>query len=326
MKFNRLIRKHLRPGEEDHPYTDDCLQQLIEYRALEADNQLNKQLLKELVLKYSAAERELVRLNNELLEKQQRLDQDLKAAAGIQRTLLPSKLPESNHLRAAWKFIPCEHIGGDIFNLFPLDEDHLAVYMIDVSGHGVPAALVTVSVSQALHPDGGYVLKKPSAPAVSRQIAAPRDVLSGLDEQYPIERFDMFFTMNYGIVNTREGILQYANAGHPPAILVHPAGGIEILEAKGPVIGMGGIPFEQQQTNIAPGDKVIFYTDGIIEYENAAQLFYGKERFYRLLEKSCREPLSTLMERIIESLRDFAEDTAPQDDISLLAFEYLGGT
>ena len=324
MKLRKLMGKHFESGEDGHIYPEVCLQELLEYRALETDSQLNKQLLKELVLKYSAAERELVRLNKELTEKQKRLDQDLKAAAGIQRTLLPSKLPETNNLQVAWKFLPCEQIGGDIFNLFPLDDDHIAIYVIDVSGHGVPAALVTVSVSQALLPDGGYVLRKDLPNESPSQIISPKDVLTALDEQYPIERFDMFFTMIYGVVNTREGYLLHANAGHPPALLLHSDGSLEMLQADGPIIGMGGVPFGEQRKKIDPGDKVIFYTDGIIEYENSSENFYGKERFYRLLEESSKEPLNILMDKIMESLLDFGENTPPKDDISLLAFEYMG--
>lgn len=325
MKLRKLIRQHFETGETGHIYPEDCLQKLIEYRALETDNEINRQLLKELVLKYSAAERELVRLNKELTEKQKRLNQDLKAAAGIQRTLLPDKLPETNELQVTWKFIPCQHIGGDIFNLFPLDDDHLAIYMIDVSGHGVPSALVTVSVSQALQPDGGYVLRKDQPNAEPIQIVSPKDVLSALDEQYPIERFDMFFTMVYGVVNTREGYLLYANAGHPPALLLHREGGMEILQTEGPIIGMGGVTFGEMRKQINRGDKVMFYTDGIIEYENASGALYGKERFYSLLEQSSKEPLNILAEKIMQALLDFGGNTPPNDDISLLAFEYMGG-
>lgn len=324
MKLKKLIRQHFEPGHAGHFYPEDCLQKLIEYRALETDNDINKQLLKELVLKYSAAERELVRLNQELTEKQQRLNQDLNAAAGIQRTLLPNKLPETNNLQVTWKFIPCQHIGGDIFNLFPLDDEHIAIYMIDVSGHGVPSALVTVSVSQALQPDGGFVIRRDPSNPEPVEIVSPKDVLSALDEQYPIERFDMFFTMVYGVVNTREGHLLYANAGHPPALLLHREGAMEILQTEGPIIGMGGVPFGEMRKQINRGDKVIFYTDGIIEYENASGALYGKERFYSLLEQSCKETLNILADRIMEALLEFGGNTPPQDDISLLAFEYMG--
>lgn len=307
-----------------HPHPQDCLAEMLEYRARETDNKLKKQLLKELVLQYSAAERELVRLNRELSAKQMRLDQDLRAAAGIQRTLLPGKLPEMEQLEVAWKFIPCELIGGDIFNLLPLGDDHFAMYMIDVSGHGAPSALVTVSVSQALHLDGGYVLKKQGNGPPTQQIVSPADLLTTLDEQYPMERFDMFFTIVYGIVDAKQGIFSYAKAGHPPPILLHPTDDLEVLEAAGPVIGMGGFAFEEKRQKIHRGDKVIFYTDGIIEYENRQGGFYGKERFLRLLQEVRDRPISAILDRVIESMFEFGKNNPPQDDISLLGFEYKG--
>lgn len=306
------------------PHSPDALAEMLQYRARETDNKLNKQLLKELVLKYSAAERELIRLNKELSAKQMRLDKDLRAAAGIQRTLLPGQLPEMGQLEVAWKFIPCELIGGDIFNLLPLDDHHLALYMIDVSGHGASSALVTVSVSQALHPDGGYVLKQLGGAPSRRQIVAPADLLASLDEQYPMERFDMFFTIVYGIVDVQEGTFCYAKAGHPPPILLHPMGDPEVLEAAGPIIGMGGFAFEEKEQKINRGDKVIFYTDGIIEYENRHGEFYGNERFLRLLKEVKAQPIGTILDRVIESMLTFGGDNPPQDDISLLGFEYQG--
>ncbi|MDY0042833.1 MAG: PP2C family protein-serine/threonine phosphatase [Desulforhabdus sp.] len=323
-KLNPLVKELFGPGNIGHLDPEVCMQKLLEYRAWETDNEINKQLLKQLVLKYSAAERELVRLNSELLDKQRRLDQDLKAAAGIQHALLPVTLPETNNLQVAWKFIPCEQIGGDIFNVFPLDSDHVALYMLDVSGHGVPSALVTVSVSQALQPDGGYVLKKHGSGQSVDRIVSPKELLAALDEQYPLERFDMFFSMIYGIVNIRQGYLIHANAGHPPAILLNPERGVEVIDADGPIIGMGGIPFEEARTEIARGDKVLFYTDGIIEYENPREGFYGKERFYDLLQESKRQPITAIMDKIIDSVLEFGDHTPPQDDISLLGFEYMG--
>jgi len=323
-KFNVLMKQYFRSDEAGRLDPEVCMLKLLEYRALETDNEINKQLLKQLVLKYSEAERELVRLNNELMEKQRRLDQDLKAAAGIQHTLLPDKLPATNSLQVAWKFIPCEQIGGDIFNLFPLDDAHVALYMLDVSGHGVPSALVTVSVSQALQPDGGYVLKKNDSNQSIDRIVSPKELLTALDEQYPLERFDMFFTLVYGIVNTREGYLLHGNAGHPPAIHVSPESGVEILEAEGPIIGMGGLPFGEERRPLVRGDKVIFYTDGIIEYEDPFGGFYGKERLYELLRESRRQPIKVIMDKIVDSLLDFGDHTPPQDDISLLGFEYMG--
>lgn len=96
-------------------------------------------------------------VNRELLEKQERLDEDLQAAAGIQRALLPYNLPHLPQVELAWKFAPSEFIGGDLFHAQPLGPDRLCLYMLDISGHGVPASLMTVSVHETLDPASGHV-------------------------------------------------------------------------------------------------------------------------------------------------------------------------
>ncbi len=257
------------PSSERNPCDLELRRELMEYRARDKDNELKRQLLKELILKYSQAERELVELNRKLTEKQHRLHQNLEAAAEIQKSLLPRHLSAIASLEISWKFLPCELIGGDIFNVVPLDEDHVGLYIIDVSGHGVPSALVTVSVSQALQPQSGYLMKTNEA-SVAREIMSPTHVLSALDAEFPMERFDMFFTMIYAVFNTRNGSFVYSRAGHPPAILLRRDGTFEFLQTGGPAVGCGWLgPFEEEQRELTRGDRLIFYSDGITEYENA---------------------------------------------------------
>jgi len=129
-------------------------------------------------------------LTKEVIEKQQHLDNDLKVAAGIQQSLLPSReVPGKSSLKWAWRFKPCDAIGGDIFNILRLDESHYAVYMLDVSGHGVPSALVTVSASQMLQPHTNILVRQDSEGS-GKEIIAPVDVVKRLDHEYPMERFD----------------------------------------------------------------------------------------------------------------------------------------
>jgi phosphoserine phosphatase RsbU/P len=302
----------------------DWLEQFLEFRAKESDQKLEKNLLKELVLKYSEAEQKLIKLNQKLTEKQRRIDQDLTVAAGIQQTLLPRKRHRSDWVDVEWKFIPCGHIGGDIFNVYPLDEDHLAFYMIDVSGHGVPSALVTVSVAQTLQPDSGYVLKKASSGRSAHEIVSPGEVLNTLDELYPLERFDMFFTIVYGVVNLKKKSLAYGRAGHPPPVLLHPRGEWELFNVGGPIIGMGGILFEEEEKSIEPGDKLIIYTDGIIEYENAGGDFFGMKGLCDVLQELGNRTIGITLDTIVESLMAYGDQAPPEDDVSLLGFEFKG--
>jgi phosphoserine phosphatase RsbU/P len=324
MAFMASSARRPPPSTERNPCDLELRRELMEYRAREKDSELKTQLLKELVLKYSQAERELVELNQKLTEKQNRLHQNLEAAAEIQKSLLPKHLSAIDSMEISWKFLPCELIGGDIFNIVPLDEDHVGLYIIDVSGHGVPSALVTVSVSQALQPQSGYLMKTNEG-AVAHEIMSPVHVLSALDAEFPMERFDMFFTMIYVVFNTRMGSFLYSRAGHPPAILLRRDGTFEFLQTGGPVIGCGWMgPFNEEQRDLARGDRLIFYSDGITEYENVSGDFYGSGRIRAFVESHREEPLPVLLDGLMASLLDFGDYGMPQDDISLLGIEYKG--
>jgi sigma-B regulation protein RsbU (phosphoserine phosphatase) len=260
-------------------------------------------------------------LMKDLLDKQKRLEEDLRAAAFIQETLLPANLPTWPSLEISWKFLPCELIGGDIFNVVPLDEAHVGFYMVDVSGHGVPSAMVTLSVSQLMSPDSGYLRKKISSPPYY-QIVPPGKVLQALDKEYPFERFNKFFTMVYLLLNIPQKKMTYSSAAHPPPLLLHRDGGLELLGKGGTIIGLNGIvPFDQEERELQPRDKVIIYTDGVVEYQNREEELFGPERLYDLARTLSKEPISKILDAIYEGLMDFGRQAKIQDDVSLLGIE-----
>ena len=289
------------------------------------DNALQKKLeLERANRALRRAEDELRGANQELRKKQGRLENDLKAAAGIQRSLLPRDVPATQALQVAWRFQPCELIGGDIFNMVRLDERHYAFYMLDVSGHGVPSALVTVSVSQALRAYADTLMTPASKEGPCREIVAPSEILDRLDREYPIERFDKFFTIVYLVVDIQKGTLRYSNAGHPWPLLLRADGSLEKLDRGGPLIGYGaGGPFEEEEKSLQPGDQVILYTDGVLEHESAQGNLYGQQRLQQALRRMAGLPLDTLLGGLMEDVMAFGQD-APRDDITLLGIGYTG--
>ena len=263
-------------------------------------------------------------LMKEILEKQKRLDEDLKAAAAIQACLLPQSPPELARLTLAWKFVPCDLTGGDIFNVLRLDEDQLAFYMLDVSGHGVPAAMITVSVSQMLQPQGGCVKRKINSPPYY-EIVAPLDVIRTLDREYPFERFNKYFTIVYLIVDLSRGSMIYSNAGHPAPLLLHGDGRVDLLDKGGTIIGLNGlVPFEQEEIQLLPGDKVFLFTDGLLEFENHQGEAFGLLRFQTILSQVASQPIGQILDTAYESIRTFGGNSQVLDDMTLLGFEYLG--
>jgi sigma-B regulation protein RsbU (phosphoserine phosphatase) len=287
--------------------------------ANEKENDINKRLLGQLVSKYASAEKRLRSLNNELIEKDQHIKTDLKAAAEIQKSLLPQKLFFEENLEIAWKFEPCELMGGDIFNIFKIDAEHLGIYVLDVSGHGVPAAMVTVSVSQFLQQNSVQLLSNAS-------LRSPAEVLGALDKEFPFERFNNFFTITYFIINVENGDTVYSNAGHPFPILLRRNGTLELLKKGGPTIGIGDfdlldddkVRFEEGHFKFSRGDKLFIYTDGIVDYHHDNGEFYGDERLFGCLKELKSESVQSTIDHCIKSLMEFGDNTRPQDDITLL--------
>ena len=289
------------------------------------DNALQKNLeLARANLALIRMEEGLRAANESLKEKQNNLDRDLEVAAGIQRTLLPHDGLDAPALRVGWKFQPCEQIGGDIFNMIRLDAAHYAFYIVDVSGHGVPSALVTVSVSQMLRPDSGTVIHPGGADGNGRRIVPPAEVLAHLDREYPMERFDKFFSIVYMVVDIREGTAEYSSAGHPPPLLIGGDGSFARLDKGGPIIGQGaGLPFDEGHHRLKAGDRIVLTTDGVIEHRNTGGEQFGEARLQRALVRLAGQPIQAMLDGVMEDVMSFGKQ-APADDVSLLGIEYRG--
>lgn len=296
----------------------------VRYRAEKKDHDLNNRVLKTIIAHFSRSQRQLAALNQKLMASQKALDADLKAAAGIQTSLLPQTAPNVAKLRFAWKFIPCQSIGGDIFNIFRLDEDHMGLYILDVSGHGVPSALVTVSVSQRLNPQSGMLVKQQMDDPPRYQITSPSEVLQTLDTEYPMERFDKYFTAVYLVINFTTGHLTYSNAAHPTPLLLHRQKGPTFLRQGGTIVGMGGVlPFDEETVELQSGDKLILYTDGVTEARNGSGAFYGEARLHEILEANKTLPIEALLTRAHDDMVAFGEQAPLTDDITMLGVEFL---
>jgi sigma-B regulation protein RsbU (phosphoserine phosphatase) len=270
-----------------------------------------------LVFIYDITELEIQKI--ELQKRQMQINEDLAAAAEIQRSLLPMAIPRSLRVRMAWKFQPSWKIGGDIFNICCLDKERMGLYMLDVCGHGVSAALIAVTVSQFLASHRMFYGDEEGAPL------SPAEILNSLNRAFPFERFSSFFSIVYVTLDERTGLLTYSCAGHPPPVILREEGRLEVLSTRGPVIGAeDDSSFGQEQIRLLPRDKLVLYTDGILEVFNAEGEVFGKERFYRALEAHGGEPPDDLVEGISRLCMEFAQGRGLEDDISLLVLEYNG--
>jgi sigma-B regulation protein RsbU (phosphoserine phosphatase) len=273
--------------------------------------------------------RQLVNLEKEhvamLEEKMRETEENLRAAAVIQQSLLPVAAPQTASFEFAWQFRPCERVGGDLYNLFWLDETHLGVYVMDVSGHGVPAAMVTTSIAQALDPFTGRLLKRMFDSPPYYELVSPAEVLAGLNRGYPMERFGKLLTLCYLILDLESGIVRYSNAALPLPFLIRADGRVETLTEGGTIIGIGeGALYEEGMFCMEEGDRLFIHTDGIVEHLDKNGEFYGDERLVRELRKCGGDTLQAACDQVIQSLIRFGGEEQPDDDITLVGIEFRG--
>jgi len=271
------------------------------------------------------ARADLMTANALLAEKQQRLDADLTSAAGIQRALLPVTPVWEGRLDVAWRFEPSSALGGDIFNIVELDGSCLGVYIMDVSGHGVPSALVSVLVHQAMLPGVG-ILTRPAPGGIGAEIVSPNEVMRVLNYEGFFERFEKFFTMFYLVLDTRTGEFKYCNAGHPPPIFMKNDGTMTLLAEGGPVIGVaGGEPFGMGSGVLGPNDRLLLYTDGCPEHMNPEGEQFGEEQLIASMAQACGGTSETLVKEVGRAMDEHGRGTPYEDDVSLLCLKVMIG-
>jgi len=186
----------------------------------------------------------------------QLLANDLATAAHYVRSILPPPVGEGSIL-ADWRFIPSASLGGDAFGYHDLDREHFAVYLLDVCGHGVGAALLSVSALNAIR----------SEALPQTDFHDPAAVLAALNRAFPMERHnDMFFTAWYGVFDRGRRRLRWAGGGHPPALLLAADGERRLLDSDGPLIGaVEGLDFPAAELAVPPEARLFVFSDGAFE-------------------------------------------------------------
>lgn len=273
-------------------------------------------------------EKMLAEQNKQLKEVETALREDLEAAAQVQRNLLPNPDEQpfgSVGYRFDWLYTPAAFLGGDTCNVLRLDKTHAGFYMIDVAGHGIPAALKTVMLHQTLSAANGQtgLLKDDISYAPHCFIRPASEVLFELNNLSQNETDAMhYFTMIYGVLEVDTGRAVISQAGHPPAILLHQDTSMEMMDAGGVPVGMlEGMTYDECEVLFTAGDRLIMYTDGITECENVLGEQFSLERFQVLLREHGQKPLREMIAAIRQALEIWRGGTGFDDDVSLLVIE-----
>jgi sigma-B regulation protein RsbU (phosphoserine phosphatase) len=266
-------------------------------------------------------EERLARQLRELRDAHGRLENDLVAAATVQFSLLPEASPKIHGVEFEWVYQACTQLGGDMFNIFRLDERHVGVYVLDVSGHGTSAALQSVSLSHALTPfdQQGGILKSINENKKRYEVVSPVEVARELNRRFQlIEKSGQFFTFLYGILDVKTRVVRYVRAGHP-GLIVSGRGAASCLD-KGGGIPIGIEPdaeYEEEVVELDRGDSLVFYTDGVLETLSKRGEAFGLDRLIRCLaeaEGGIQGRLSVLQRR----LEEFGEGEPRRDDVTIV--------
>jgi sigma-B regulation protein RsbU (phosphoserine phosphatase) len=270
-------------------------------------------------------QRALEKQNRELLDVNERMTRDLLAAARVQKALLPRTLPTSSKAKFAWSFRPCDELAGDNLNVFALDDNHIGLYVADVSGHGVAASLLAVTINQALAPlqtESRHRRDLNTADA-AMQAASPSAVIEYLNAKFPLEDFDgNYFTIVYGVLDTRTCEFRFISAGHPPPILISPGAAPRAIGSNGFPIGwMADAQYAENVIRLRAGDRVCIYSDGVPDAANIRSEPFGEARLMESLTSNVSRSIDDCLVHAMLKIESWCGTSRPKDDISMLAIE-----
>ena len=305
---------HVRPGSNEDTMVLDTRADTVGVLYLEsrlgatALSAGDRELLQTLAIEAST-----ILENARLLEQdrlRQKMDEELKIAREIQRSLMPRKLPASGWFRAAAASLPSHQVGGDYCDVQQIAAETWAFVVADVSGKGVSSALLA-SLLQGAFLAGGNA-------------ATRMDTLMTQVNHFLVERTEgeKYATLFCGVLS-RDGRLRWSNAGHCPPLLLRKTGEILELQATSMPLGLlAEAEYFVEEWQLSPGDKIVVYTDGVSEAQDAGGQYFEVRRIRQVLQETSGMGCEQTIQTLIQTVESFTEDTPQGDDITAVAMEY----
>ncbi|MAE67787.1 MAG: hypothetical protein CMJ18_26325 [Phycisphaeraceae bacterium] len=278
-------------------------------------------------LTIQSLQRDLRKRNDDLSSANARMTKDLRAAAQLQQSLLPDTLPDVGPARFEWLYLPCDELAGDALGVIELGERQAGLFVLDVTGHGVPAALLSVSITHHLlqrDPDHSIIFRR-TASGDRRSITTPSQVAAQLNRLFPMDQATgQFFTMIYAVLDMAAHRIRYAAAGHPGPLVIRSDGAIELHDSTGLPIGIDGTAtFEEHTIDLDAGDRVFLYSDGTFEEMNEQGKLFGRERLKSTLAAGGGASVADALSAFRRTIEDWSGSTNFHDDISIVAAELI---
>jgi sigma-B regulation protein RsbU (phosphoserine phosphatase) len=256
-------------------------------------------------LGYVAARRTLQRE-----EQLNEIQKELSLARSIQLSLLPGDFPDSSSFRVAALYVPMTSVAGDFYDFVVADEARAGLLIADVSGHGVPAALIASMVKMA-------------AISQREQAAHPGLLLTGMNRALFGNTQGQYVTAAYASLDAQRSELRYAAAGHPAMLLLRGGEVSEVVENGLLLAAVDGIEYSERALAMTPGDRIVLYTDGIVEARNAAGRIFGEDALITAIRMSASMAPPEAALEVVRSVQ--AWSPAQEDDLTILVCDYAGG-
>ena len=235
----------------------------------------------------------------------------IQSALKYVQSLLPQ--PMDTPVRARWNYLPCTSLGGDTFNYYMLDDDNMAIFLLDVTGHGLDSAFLSVSVMNVLR-----------SRSLDANFLDPASVTDGLNKAFPMENYgDKSFTIWYGVYSFSKREIAWSGGGHPPSILMCPGREIELLDSDGPIIGI--MPWDEFVTSrrpVAPGSRLFVYSDGCHEIHLADGREWTFAEFLDVVKQNRDLESSEFLTRLLAICRSLAGTDVLDDDFTATILDF----
>ena len=257
---------------------------------------------------------ELETSNRLLTAKQAELDAELQIGADFVRSLLPQIGEVVPGVNLDWRFLPSLKLGGDLFQVNKWGADFVGIMILDMSGHGIGAALRAISLANLFQED-----------SVRFQFRSvdPGRILSKLNEDHPLTEQGEYFTIWLGVYQWSTRILRYAMAGHPGGILIRKDDPGMVLGTRSWPIGFcPGEAFKTQEMKTQPGDRLYVFSDGIYEVLNNQEELWGQERFQRTLEKQRGRSMRFSLQAVVQESQSWQQKMTFADDVAMVGLEF----
>ena len=244
-------------------------------------------------------------------------EHELSIATEIQSNLLPKKIPQYDGFDIGAFYQPSKEVGGDYYDFISIDEEHVGIVVADVSGKGVPGSLVMAMARLLLRMEAERNLSAADTFIKTNRILA-KDIKRG-----------MFVTAMYCILNIKTGVIQVASAGHNPMVVFRAAiNKVSLVNPHGIALGFDKGPIfertvKEEKIQLNPGDRIVMYTDGVVEAMSPDQKEFGEDRFHRLVQENGGKTSNQFINIVVEQLEAWRADGQQSDDITITTFKLL---